>query len=78
MNMRVGMNSRLDTIQAAILIEKLAVFADEITLRNAAAHRYAAGAGGGGENPLHDSQAEPRSGRNTPLSTPTRTGCLPT
>ena len=26
LNMRIGMNSRLDTIQAAILLEKLAVF----------------------------------------------------
>jgi dTDP-4-amino-4,6-dideoxygalactose transaminase len=43
MNMRVGMNSRLDTLQAAILIEKLAVFAEEIELRNAAAGRYAEG-----------------------------------
>ena len=43
MNMRVGMNSRLDTLQAAILIEKLAVFADEIDARNAAADRYAEG-----------------------------------
>ena len=27
------MNSRLDTIQAAILLEKLAIFADEIEAR---------------------------------------------
>jgi len=40
-NVRIGMNSRLDTIQAAILIEKLAIFADEIRLRNEVAHRYA-------------------------------------
>ncbi|MFN8832028.1 MAG: DegT/DnrJ/EryC1/StrS family aminotransferase [Labrys sp. (in: a-proteobacteria)] len=39
---RVGRNSRLDTIQAAILLEKLAVFDDEIAARNAAADRYAA------------------------------------
>ncbi|WP_395646239.1 DegT/DnrJ/EryC1/StrS family aminotransferase [Terricaulis sp.] len=38
---RIGMNSRLDTIQAAILIEKLAIFADEIKARNEAADRYA-------------------------------------
>jgi dTDP-4-amino-4,6-dideoxygalactose transaminase len=37
---RIGMNSRLDTIQAAILIEKLAIFADEIEKRNQAAERY--------------------------------------
>jgi UDP-2-acetamido-2-deoxy-ribo-hexuluronate aminotransferase len=40
LNMRVGMNSRLDTIQAAILIEKLAIFADEIGRRNRIAERY--------------------------------------
>jgi dTDP-4-amino-4,6-dideoxygalactose transaminase len=41
--MRIGMNSRLDTIQAAVLIEKLNVFADEIGWRNAIAARYNAG-----------------------------------
>ena len=40
LNMRVGMNSRLDTIQAAILLEKLAIFADEIEMRNKVAARY--------------------------------------
>ncbi|MEO1027457.1 MAG: DegT/DnrJ/EryC1/StrS aminotransferase family protein [Pseudomonadota bacterium] len=40
LNMRIGMNSRLDTLQAAILIEKLAVFADEIEKRNVIAARY--------------------------------------
>jgi dTDP-4-amino-4,6-dideoxygalactose transaminase len=40
---RVGMNSRLDTIQAAILIEKLAIFEDEIAARQAVAARYARG-----------------------------------
>lgn len=38
---RIGMNSRLDTIQAAILIEKLAIFSEEITMRNEVADRYA-------------------------------------
>lgn len=38
---RIGMNSRLDTIQAAILIEKLAIFSDEIKERNIVADRYA-------------------------------------
>lgn len=40
LNMRVGMNSRLDTIQAAILLEKLAIFDDEIERRAAIAQRY--------------------------------------
>jgi dTDP-4-amino-4,6-dideoxygalactose transaminase len=42
---RIGMNSRLDTIQAAILIEKLAIFADEIERRQVVAQRYAEGLG---------------------------------
>jgi len=36
----IGLNSRLDTIQAAILIEKLKIFDDEIETRNAIARRY--------------------------------------
>ncbi len=40
---RIGMNGRLDTIQAAVLIEKLRVFADEIAARDRIAARYAAG-----------------------------------
>ncbi|HWY61233.1 MAG TPA: DegT/DnrJ/EryC1/StrS family aminotransferase [Rhizomicrobium sp.] len=39
-HVHIGMNSRLDTIQAAILIEKLKIFADEIELRNRVASRY--------------------------------------
>ena len=39
-NIRVGVNSRLDTIQAAILIEKLKIFPDEIVARDAVARRY--------------------------------------
>jgi dTDP-4-amino-4,6-dideoxygalactose transaminase len=40
---RVGVNSRLDTIQAAILLEKLAVFEAELEARNHVAARYSAG-----------------------------------
>ena len=39
-HVHVGYNSRLDTIQAAILIEKLKIFPDEIERRNAVAKRY--------------------------------------
>jgi dTDP-4-amino-4,6-dideoxygalactose transaminase len=39
-NVRIGLNSRLDTIQAAILIEKLAIFGSEIGARNRLAARY--------------------------------------
>ena len=39
-NVRIGMTSRLDTIQAAVLIEKLKIFADEIERRDGIASRY--------------------------------------
>jgi dTDP-4-amino-4,6-dideoxygalactose transaminase len=39
-NVRVGMNSRLDTIQAAILLEKIKLFPEEIELREKVAQRY--------------------------------------
>ncbi len=42
LNIRIGMNSRLDTIQAAVLLEKLAIFVDEIETRNKIAARYSA------------------------------------
>lgn len=41
-NIRVGVNSRLDTIQAAVLIEKLKVYAEEIEQRQVVAQRYTA------------------------------------
>ncbi len=37
---QIGLNSRLDTLQAAILIEKLKIFKDEISKRNQIADRY--------------------------------------
>jgi dTDP-4-amino-4,6-dideoxygalactose transaminase len=39
-NVRIGMNGRLDSIQAAVLIEKLKIFPDEIVARDRAAKRY--------------------------------------
>lgn len=39
-NVRIGMNGRLDTIQAAILIEKLKVFPDELIARQKTASAY--------------------------------------
>jgi dTDP-4-amino-4,6-dideoxygalactose transaminase len=39
-NIRIGMNSRLDTIQAAILLEKLAEFPTELINRNKVAEHY--------------------------------------
>nr|WP_306267887.1 DegT/DnrJ/EryC1/StrS family aminotransferase [Pararhizobium sp. IMCC3301] len=40
-HVRLGVNSRLDTLQAAVLLAKLDVFDDEIAARDAAAARYA-------------------------------------
>lgn len=39
-NIRIGMNSRLDTIQAAVLLEKLKFFEDEISMCNLIAAKY--------------------------------------
>jgi dTDP-4-amino-4,6-dideoxygalactose transaminase len=44
-NVRLGLTGRLDTMQAAILIEKLKIFDDEIAARNGVAERYARGLG---------------------------------
>ena len=44
-NVRIGLTGRLDTIQAAVLIEKLKIFEDEIAARNRVAERYARGLG---------------------------------
>jgi len=39
-NIRIGINGRLDTIQAAILLAKFQIFPEEIALRQEAAQRY--------------------------------------
>ncbi|MDI4233076.1 DegT/DnrJ/EryC1/StrS family aminotransferase [Bradyrhizobium sp. Arg237L] len=44
-NVRLGLTGRLDTMQAAVLLEKLKIFEDEITARNEVAERYARGLG---------------------------------
>jgi dTDP-4-amino-4,6-dideoxygalactose transaminase len=44
-NVRLGLTGRLDTIQAAVLLEKLKIFDDEIAARNRIAERYAQGLG---------------------------------
>jgi dTDP-4-amino-4,6-dideoxygalactose transaminase len=51
-NVRIGMTARMDTLQAAVLIEKLAVFEDEIAARNKVAERY--------NEALHDVAIVPR------------------
>jgi len=42
-NVRLGLTGRLDTMQAAVLIEKLKIFDDEIAARGRVAQRYANG-----------------------------------
>jgi dTDP-4-amino-4,6-dideoxygalactose transaminase len=41
-NVRIGLNSRLDTLQAAVLMEKLEIFPDELKARSCVAARYSA------------------------------------
>ena len=45
-NVAIGLNARLDTLQAAILLAKLDIFEDEIEKRQAVAARYAEGLAG--------------------------------
>ena len=55
--LRIGITGRLDSIQAAVLIEKLKVFPEEIVARNAIAARYAEG--------LADVTTVPRAGNES-------------
>jgi len=41
-NVRIGLNARFDTTQAAVMLPKLAIFADEIELRQKVANAYSA------------------------------------
>ena len=63
-NVHIGINGRLDTIQAAVLLEKLPIFEEEITLRNRVAQRYGEPAGGTGSSPRRCVPVLPPSGRN--------------
>ena len=49
---RLGINGRMDTIQAAILLEKLAIFPEEIQLREQVATRYRKLLPAGVKNPI--------------------------
>ena len=42
-NVRIGITGRLDSVQAAVLLEKLTIFTDEIDARQEVARRYANG-----------------------------------
>jgi dTDP-4-amino-4,6-dideoxygalactose transaminase len=44
-NVNIGINGRLDTMQAAVLLEKLKIFPDEIEQRQQVAERYTAALG---------------------------------
>lgn len=51
-NVRIGLNSRLDTLQATILIEKLALFSEELDARQRVAQGYDAALAGRYETPF--------------------------
>lgn len=50
-NVRIGLNARLDTIQAAILLEKLRIFPDEVRARQELADFYSANIGSVAQTP---------------------------
>ena len=70
---RIGINSRLDSLQAAVLLAKLTIFAEEIELRQQVAVRYNAAlrrrGGSAGDRQRHAA----RSGPNTRSSSTTAT-----
>ena len=68
-NVRLGLTGRLDTMQAAILIEKLKIFDDEIAARNKVAERYARASAMSSPCRIWRPVAA-RSGRNTPSGCP--------
>ncbi|MGE3475500.1 MAG: DegT/DnrJ/EryC1/StrS family aminotransferase [Rhodospirillaceae bacterium] len=51
-NVRVGLTARFDSIQAAVLLEKIAIFEDECQARNKVAARYDAGLKGAVTTPF--------------------------
>jgi len=51
-NIRIGINGRLDTLQAAILLAKLEVFEDELEARQKVAQAYSKGLRGAAEVPF--------------------------
>lgn len=56
-NIRIGLNGRLDTLQAAILLAKLGVFPREVEVRNRIAERYSNGLQGIVEVPFVPSES---------------------
>lgn len=56
--LRIGLNGRLDTLQAAILLAKLDVFDEELERRNDVAERYDTGLAGLVETPLRVPESE--------------------
>jgi dTDP-4-amino-4,6-dideoxygalactose transaminase len=54
---RIGINSRLDSLQAAVLLAKLSIFAEEIELRQQVAERYSAALADVVEVPVIDRKA---------------------
>ncbi len=51
-NVRIGVNGRLDTMQAAVLLEKLAIFDDEVAARDRVANAYSAALAGIADTPV--------------------------
>jgi UDP-2-acetamido-2-deoxy-ribo-hexuluronate aminotransferase len=52
-NIRIGINGRLDTFQAAVLLSKFTIFPEEVQLRQAVANRYTKLLDGASVRPPH-------------------------
>jgi dTDP-4-amino-4,6-dideoxygalactose transaminase len=58
-HVRIGTNARLDTLQAAVLLEKLRIFPDEIRARAGIARRYGEGLAGTVATPCWGADVQP-------------------
>ena len=71
----IGLAARLDTIQAAVLLEKLKIFPDEIVARDAAAPALRGRRSPASPIVPRVGKGRPRSGRNTPSGSRGAAGC---
>jgi len=72
-NVRIGINGRLDTLQAAILLAKFAIFPEEVELRQTVAERYRTLLTADASRPGSENAPCPHSG----LDKPDPAGCKP-
>ena len=77
-NIRVGLNGRMDTIQAAVLLEKFSIFPDEVVRRNKVAEYYSSNLPEGCRSPIVPENYSSSWGMKVPIPTPSLLDLLKT